>query len=128
MNPQGSTIVNTEQIQSMIDRVNNITACSELQEVAAEVIASLSAEKAAILAQIANLAPMLDLLTIPTTPQALLTWAGKYITTILTPYLKPAITYTAQMTAFLAQIALLTAAIEDAASRIGSCSVDVSVL
>jgi hypothetical protein len=122
--PQGSAILNTAYFASLTQAINGAGSCAELQALATEAIASLNANKAAVNAQIADLAPMLALLTAPSAdPTAIVTYLTSLITNFLTPMLKPSITYATQLTQLSTQIATMTAAITSKAGSFPSCSI-----
>ena len=79
MNPQGSSIINTEQIDSLKARVESCKTCEQLQEVTTSVMETIDAEKDAVVAQIAKLTPIAALVDVPTDPQEVIDWllAGK---------------------------------------------------
>ena len=123
-----SGLVNTEYFDSLTKQIDSIDLCADLNVVVAGVFKELEAQVAAIEAQILAYGPMLALLTAPTNPVAAITWISDFINNHLTLQLKPAITYVAQLAEILASIAALTTAIEDAATRIGSCSVTIPTI
>ena len=123
MNPQGSSIVNTSQYDSMKKRVESVKSCEQLQQVGAEIIASLNAETAAITAQFDKVAPLLALLTAPTDPDAVIDWIKGLIENLIAPLAKPAITYPAQIAARTVAITDLINAINKKASEFQECSI-----
>jgi hypothetical protein len=126
MVPQGSTLINTDHFVNMTASINACDTCAQLQSVVNDSFASLNSAKAAIQAELAKLMPALSLLTLPSAdPGAILSWLTNFVSFTLTPMLKPTITYGAQLTAMLAQIAQVTAAIEAAAARLTSCSITI---
>ncbi len=102
MNPQGSSIINTEQIDSLKARVESCNTCEQLQEVTTSVIETIEAEKDAVVAQIAKLAPVALLLEVPTDPQEVIDWITGFINDFLTPMLTPSTTYQLQLAAITA--------------------------
>ena len=125
MQPQGSSIVNTAYFDAAIATVNAIPTCADLTKFALDELVSLAATKDGINAQLADLEPLLALLTIPTNPAQLLTWASNFITSYLAPQLAPYTTYTAQLIAYEAQIARLVAAITAKAASIPNCTISL---
>lgn len=123
MNPQGSSIINTSQYESMTERVESVKSCEQLQQVGAEIIASLNAETAAITAQFDKVAPLLALLEAPTDPSAVIDWIQGLIENLITPLALPAITFPAQIAARTVAITDLIDAINKKASEFQECSI-----
>ncbi|GGY12613.1 hypothetical protein GJV26_00120 [Massilia dura] len=125
MQPQGSAIFNKQYVKALTQRINNATDCHELQEVTNDAIASIQAQSDAITAQLAALQPMLALLKPPTSLNAIISWLSNFITSFLTPYMKPYVTYAAQAAEMVAAMAELTAAIQEAAGKIKTCTIEI---
>lgn len=126
MTPQGSTIIDTAYFTALTASISAANSCSELQVLVSEVSASLAAVESGINAELAAIAPILALLTVPDASlSAIIGWLTSYISNVLTPLVKPNITYAAQLAATAVQITELTAAIAAAASRFPSCSVSL---
>jgi len=123
MNPQGSSIINTSQYESMTERIESVKSCEQLQQVGAEIIASLNAETAAITAQFDKVFPLVALLTAPTSPDAVIDWIKGLIDNLITPLAKPAITYPTQIAARTVAITDLIDAINKKASEFQECSI-----
>jgi len=123
MNPQGSSIINTSQYESMTERIESVKSCEQLQQVGAEIIASLNAETAAITAQFDKVFPLVALLTAPTSPDAVINWIKGLIDNLITPLAKPAITYPTQIAARTVAITDLIDAINKKASEFQECSI-----
>jgi hypothetical protein len=129
MFPQGTSILNPSYFTSLIHQFNGAGTCAELQAAVNRTFASLQAEATAVEEQIELLEAMLALLVNPGADlQKIATWVENYILNVLTPQLKPAITYSTQLTQFATQIATLTSAIEDAAALIKGCSITVPTI
>jgi hypothetical protein len=118
----GTSVLNTAYYAAIEAELASIDICSVLQQVASDVMAIVQAEVDAILANIALLNPLLVLLEIPTSLDAIISWVTNFITYFIKPYLQPYLTYIAQLTALETQIASLITAIANARSRIGMCS------
>lgn len=119
-------VINLAYYISMTERVNKINECADLQVFVDEAMQSILDEKNALIDQIAQYAPMLELLTVSFTDiGSVISFLENFITAFLTPYLKPYITMSAELVALVAQIAELVAAIEAAAGRIPSCSITI---
>ena len=125
MNPQGSSIINTSQYDSMTKRIESVNSCEQLQQVGADIIASLNAETAAITAQYTKALALIDLLTAPTDPQAVIDWIKGLIDNLIAPLAKPAITYPTQIAARTVAVADLIAAINKKASEFQECSISL---
>lgn len=123
MNPQGSGIINTSQYESMTKRIESVNSCEQLQQVGADIMASLNAETAAITAQYTKALALAGLLTAPTTPSEVIEWIQGLITNLITPLAKPAITYPTQIVARTVAITDLIAAINKKASEFQECSI-----
>ena len=127
MNPQGSSIINTEQIDSLKARVESCNTCEQLQEVTTSVMETIDAEKDAILAQIAKLTPIAALVDVPTDPQEVIDWITGFINDFLKPMLTPSATYQLQLTAITAASVDLVDTINKKTNEIASCSIDFPV-
>ena len=127
MNPQGSSIINTEQIDSLKARVESCNTCEQLQEVTTDVMETIEAEKDAVVAQIAKLAPVALLPEVPTDPQEDIDWITGFINDFLKPMLTPSATYQLQLTAITAASVDLVDTINKKKDEIASCSIDFPV-
>lgn len=127
MNPQGSSVVNTEQIDSLKARVESCNTCEQLQEVTTSVMETIEAEKDAVLAQIEKLAPIAALIEVPTDPQEVIDWITGFINDFLKPMLTPSTTYQLQLTAITAASVDLIETINKKKNEIASCSIDFPV-
>lgn len=124
MQPQGLPF-NKSHIDALVARINAVTDCSELQQLVNEVFAMLQAEIDGINTQLGLLQPMLDLIKAPTSLSAIISWISNFITAFILPVVKPAMLYVQQITALVAAIAELQAAIQQAADNIKTCSVSI---
>lgn len=127
MNPQGSSVVNTEQIDSLKARVESCNTCEQLQEVTTSVMETIEAEKDAVLAQIEKLAPIAALIEVPTDPQEVIDWITGFIDDFLKPMLTPSTTYQLQLAAITAASVDLIETINKKKNEIASCSIDFPV-
>ena len=125
MQPMGSNVTNTAHYANLTATINAAQSCAELQAMTTTIMASLNGELAAIATQAASLAPILALLTPPTSPTAAVTWIASMITAVLVPMYKPYATYALQLAAETAAIAELTAAIMSAQAKFPSCSITI---
>jgi hypothetical protein len=129
MQPQGTSVLNAAYFTALTAEINNLQTCAELQALATTVMASIQAEKNAIEAQLAALAPILALLTVPgANLSAIVSWISNFITSVLTPIYLPYINYATQLAQLTAAVATLATAIENAAANITSCTVTVPPL
>jgi hypothetical protein len=126
--PQGSANLNPHYFDDLIDQINRISLCAELQEVVNTVMADLQAEKNAIEAQIEALLPIAELLSLPTDLGSVISWIGNLVNSVIKPIYQPYLTYAEQLIAFATQIARLISAIEAAAARLESCSITIPVI
>ncbi len=125
MNPQGNSIVNVPQFEKMLERVNNVNSCEQLQRVTDDLLESLYAQLKAVTDQMEKVAPILALLEAPTSPSDVITWIADFIENILHPLYAPMLTYPTQLATQGVQITTLIAAILSKASEFTSCSIDV---
>jgi len=126
MIPQGSVTLNTTYFSNLTNSINGAQSCAELQALVTEAFASVGSVKSAITSELATVEPMLALLTInPADLPSVITFIQTLVTAYLTPILKPAVTYAAQLTALAAQITALMAAITSAEARFTSCSISI---
>lgn len=126
MNPQGTTILNTDVFANLTAAINAAPDCEALAALVAKSFLSIGALNAAMATEQAKLQPMLALLTVPATnPAAIVTWIGKLITLLITPMVQPALDYAATIEALVVQVATLTAAIEAAQAKFESCSITI---
>ena len=122
------TIVNVEYIAALTQQIESADSCAALQQAAAEVLAAMQAQTDVISAQLEVFAPYIELLTAPTDPESVVEWIFKLIETVIRPMTVPFYTYQAQMTAQIAAVAALVAAITEKAASFPSCAVQVSVV
>lgn len=125
MNPQGSSVINTQQYDAYIDSVNSVTDCKSLQEVVDGVFASIQAELSAISSQLNNLLPLQALIDPPTTPSEVIEWIEGLIDAVIKPLVAPYTSLQLQVAAITLKIAELTQAITDKMTSIGSCQIDI---
>lgn len=126
MLPQGTSLINTDQFTNMIDSINTCKECAQLQELVDEAYASLNAMIDGAKEELMKLMPVISLTSGPSVNLgAIVTWINTFIDTVLTPLIKPTITYAAQLTATLAAIEEVAAAIEAAAARLTSCTITI---
>jgi len=122
MQLQGQSIINTDQFDSTIKQIENAANCEELRELAANALEQLSAQQQAITDQLAKVQPLLALLSVPSSPDAVVTWVKDFIEDYLTPQFKPAISYPTQLAQIAQQISNLQSAISSVSGRFPNCS------
>lgn len=121
--PQGS-LIDLQFYDNLIDSVNEVQTCEELQAIAADALASITDAQTAIALEMAKVQPMLALLVAPSANLTqIVTYITDLITLFITPMVKPTITYAAQLATMTAKIAELAAAIQAASDRITDCNV-----
>lgn len=119
MNPQGSSIVDTAYFDKAIAQINRVTTLPDLNAITAKLLPSIEAQTAGVTSELAALTPALGLLTLnPANLPGVITFISDFVTHVLTPQLKPTITYAAQLTATATKLAELTTAIANATARI----------
>lgn len=126
MVPQGSSLINTDQFVNTINAINSVKECAQLQSLVNDAFASINAVEANIKAELAKLMPVISLTAPPgASPGAIVSWITAFISTTLTPLIKPTLTYVAQLSATLDEIAKVEAAISAAAARLTSCTITI---
>jgi hypothetical protein len=125
MIPQGDAVLNAKYFDDIIERVDNANSCQDLQDAVNTAFASINAQQQAILDQLEALLPILALLDPPSDPAEVITWVLNFITSYLTPALKPYTNYALQVAQMTAKIAELTSAIENASNRFNNCTVSI---
>lgn len=124
MNAQGTQIFDTSYIDSLTDQVNQIDVCADLQAFENRVMAEIQAQISSVESQMAFLEPIVEILENPAAAlDKIVEWIGKFIDHVLKPIYQPYLTMVTQIEQAVQAVANLTAAIENAASRIGSCVV-----
>lgn len=126
MIPQGTSLINTDSFVNTIDSINACEECAQLQALVNDAFASINAIKSNMQAELDKLLPVLSLTNPPgANLGSIVTWITSFIDTTLTPLVKPTITYAAQLTATLDQIANVTSAVNAAAGRLTSCTITI---
>jgi len=121
-------LLNVDYFNNLISEINSAMTPEQLQEIVNSAFNDISTLESTMTGQLALLAPINALLTIPATnPAAIVTWITSLITDVLTPMYQPYITMTAQIAALIVQIAELTAAIESAQLSLSTNFPDISI-
>ena len=119
-----SGTLNTAVFDDMVNTLNAIDICSDLQAFVKQVMTQLNKQLAWIKTQIESLAPFAELLEAPGADLAkLATWAEKMITSLVEPGYQAYLKMMADLTELTTQIARVTAAITAAEARIVNCVV-----
>jgi len=117
--PQGSAVINTAYFDSLVDRLNSAVDISDLQDTVDDAFGSLSAHKAAVMAQIEALAPFLALLNPPTIdPSKIVTWITSLITTQIAPQVQVYTQYATEIAMLTSKVGELTSAVSAAEQRL----------
>lgn len=122
MLPQGSEVFNTTYFDSLLEKVNSVGSCDQLQTVSIDVLGSLNALKAGITSQLEALTPILALLS-PPGPEDAVSWITNFIEVYLRPLTLPTVNYSLQLTELTAKIAEITSAITSKQVEFPSCNV-----
>lgn len=126
MNSQGSLPFNAQTFERLVDQINAVQSCDELQALTTEAMQSANALLAGIGAQMAALQPIMALLTPPSAnPAQIVTWITDFVSAFLQPYVKPMLVLPVQIAQITDAIAKLQSAIDAASARIGSCSIEL---
>jgi len=125
MNPQGSSTINLDWLDSIQDALNNITICSDIQALIDEIFATLDALMQAMYDQIDKLLAWLALIEIPTI-EDIITWVTDFIMAFIEPQTGAYLKYLEQLEAYAAAIAALIDAIAAIELTIPDCSLTVS--
>lgn len=124
MTAQRSQVFDTQTIDNLVKRIDGIDICKDLQDAVDSVFADLNDQIKAVEEQMAFIKPIVELLENPAAEiPKIIEWIGKFIETVLKPMYQPYLTMAKQVDAYAEAIARLTAAVTNAAARIGSCSI-----
>ena len=121
MLPQGTSLINTKYFDDLTDQINRIDGCAELQALVSTITADMQAQINSLGQQITILAP---LIIVPGSLGGVITWISNFVNSIMPTYLAAIAT----ITQTIAAVEKLTAALENAASRITHCSITVNPL
>jgi hypothetical protein len=107
-------LINTDFFGNFTLQIQRCEDPLQLQQIINDFFAELSTLEGVLEGELLYLLNAQGLLTIPTSPTDVLTWVSSYITNVLTPFLKPIVTITAQV----AQIASLVETAESAIQEV----------
>ncbi len=128
MQPQGSTPVNLAVFEGFQKRIEGCASCEQLQEVTAELFASVTATMDGMLAQLEALQPLANL-TIPgANPAQIVTWITDFTNALIKPMIAPTLVIPIQIATITAQMAQVTAAVQEKMAQFESCTVPVPPL
>lgn len=118
-------MVDSSFFSALRARIDAVETCPDLQDAAATA-ASLAGVQQDIAARLAELQPVLALLTAPDANLLkIVTWIKDYIDAVLKPYVRPIEIYAAQLVTIAAEAAALSAAIGAKAAEIGDCEISL---
>jgi len=117
--------INQEYFDNVNKSIEGCKSCKELQEVIDKQSPAINDLQNSINAQLAILAPMLALESLPAAnPTAIVTWISSFITLVILPQIKPNITYATQLAEISNQINNLTNSINVAKLKFPNCNID----
>lgn len=116
-------VINTEYYAQLIKQIDDVTSCAELQSVSKVIIESLQAQLKVAEDLLAKVAPILDLLTPPTSPDDVIDWIKGLIDEVITPLAQPALTYQIQIAAMSVSLAEIIDKINEKASLFTDCEI-----
>lgn len=125
MLPQGSSPSDTDFFTQLTAQINGTNVCADLQALVSRAYSSMQAESNAVEAQLAALEPVKALLAVPSDLGSVISWITNFINYQIKPAVIPIGTYTTQQQSLISELAGLATAIENAAARIGNCSIAV---
>lgn len=106
------------KLQKTIDSISTANTIAKVTKLAAKATTHLNKALASANEEVAKAAPYIALLTAPTTPSEVITWASNIITTLITPMVKPYATEAAEVICIASMGALITSAVADATARL----------
>lgn len=124
MAAQGSDIIDLEYFRNIRKAIDGVDTCAQLRELAEEITKAIADAQAAINAELAKLAPVLELLQLPGANLGqIVSYLQKLVDGLITPIIKPTIVYAQQLAAMLSELSAIASSIDAAAQRIGNCSI-----
>jgi len=106
-------VFNLAYLQNFIPRLHNAQTATELQALVDELYGQIALLESNLQSQLDYISAIASLLISPTDLGALITWVENFITNFLTPYYKPYIVIPEQVAAIAAEVAEITAIIEE---------------
>jgi hypothetical protein len=126
-NPQGSTPINVEYIDNIINQLNAIefSNCPQITLLIQEDIPLISDLIKGIGDQMSNLSGLVSLLKLPfPDPGSIVSWLGDLVTGLIGPQLKALITYSIQLATLAAKLTQVIAAITGLLPKVAHCFLD----
>lgn len=108
------------KLQKTIDSIGTANTMAKVTKLAGKATTHLNKALASANEEVAKAAEYLDLLTPPTTPAEVITWAGKVITKVIGPMYKPYATQAAEVICITSMGALVASAVADATTRLSN--------
>jgi len=126
-NLQGSSLINTGQVERLVAQINNTTDCASLQLIVQEYTDQiLDLASAIVQTQAEQLSKIIPILTLPSVnPVDIVKWLGKLVTAKAMPQLESYINQTLQLIQLLKAFNTLVDAIDGAGESLGRCSLDI---
>ena len=106
-------------IDSTVKAIDSVATPADLQAVVDKAFNSLSGAKQGIEAELAHIAPLIALLSPPTTLSAIVTWIGSFITGVIEPMVLSQASLNLQRVELTTSVAKLTDAVARAEARVG---------
>lgn len=125
MQQQSQSLINTAYLRNLLAEIQSINTCAELQKLADGAIATLEAQLAALIEQMAVLEPIQALLEIPSDLGAIIGWITNFIDCVLRPMFAAYLTLAAQAVEIPILIEQLTQAIITKADEFEHCTVSL---
>lgn len=117
------TVINTDYYAQLIKQIDDVTSCAELQIASNSIIQSLQTQLQSAEELLAKVAPILELLTPPTSPDEVIDWIKGLIDEVITPLAQPALTYQIQIAAMSVSLAEMIDKINEKASLFTDCEI-----
>lgn len=130
LNKAENSNVDIQYFNHVIDEINNINVCSELQYAINDVMHAVQSQINNIETQLAQLSPLIALLELSITDlPGVIKAVESIIENMVAPYVMPYIKYLLIAVAVVQEVEKLTTAVENAIKRIeGGCSITIPPL
>lgn len=120
------TIFPTEKIKSITLQIQNNTDCDFIKQVIDDEMSKLGENLKAAVSETANLAQLNPLLSLPSDPLKILSWARKVVNTFFGPYTLALIDLALNLAEFAGALASLASAISAAQQNLTLCAYSVA--
>lgn len=117
--------INTDYINSLIDKINASNNCQDLQANIDFVMERLNKQMQSLTDQLSKASGIAALLEIPTNPVSAVLWIKNFIEGVLMPMYQPYLTAIAQITALANAIQDIISSINAKLNTIQGCSIDI---